>query len=62
MKRQLAAKKKKPSKAQAFISKKIEKINKEGLRGKPPAPGQAAAVAYSMARDMGMKVPRPPKK
>lgn len=34
-----------------WVSAKIKKIYHEGLRGKKPKPGQAAAVAYSMYRD-----------
>jgi len=32
---------------QKYISSKIAKVNREGLHGKPPVKGQAAAVAYS---------------
>jgi hypothetical protein len=41
------------SKAQKYISKKIEKLRKEGKSGK-----QAAGQAYGMARGKGMKVPK----
>lgn len=40
-------------KAQGFISHKISKLMHEGKPSK-----QAVAIAYSMARDMGMKVPK----
>lgn len=43
--------------AQDFISKKIEILSKEGKDA-----GQAAAIAYSMAREKGYDVPEPPKK
>lgn len=33
-----------------WVSSKIAKISKEGIRGKKPVEGQAAAVAYSMWR------------
>jgi hypothetical protein len=39
------------SERQKYVSSKIRKIEHEGLRGKEPKPGQAAAVAYSMWKE-----------
>lgn len=36
-----------------YISNKIRKVNRDGVRGKKPAPGQAAAIAYSYAKKKG---------
>lgn len=43
-------------KASAFVSSKIRKIKKEGIRGKKVSQKQAVAVALSMARKKGLKV------
>lgn len=45
-------------KAQKFVSYKIRKIKKEGIRGKKVSRKQAVAVALSMARKRGLKVGR----
>lgn len=45
-------------KAQSFVSKKISKIMHEGVRGKKVSPKQAVAIAFSMAREKGFRVPR----
>lgn len=44
------------------MSAKIKKIKKEGIRGKKVSQKQAVAVAMSMAREKGMKVPKAHKK
>lgn len=41
--------------AQKYISKKIKKLRHEGYAGR-----QATAIAFSMARDRGYKVPAAP--
>ena len=43
-------------KGQKFVSAKIRKIKKEGVRGKKVSQKQAVAVALSMARKKGLKV------
>lgn len=43
-------------KGQKFVSYKIKKIKKEGIRGKKVSQKQAVAVALSMARKKGLKV------
>jgi hypothetical protein len=43
-------------KAQKFVSHKIRKIKKEGVRGKKVSTKQAIAIALSMARKKGLKV------
>ena len=43
-------------KARGFVSSKIRKIKKEGIRGKKVATKQAVAVALSIARKKGFKV------
>lgn len=45
-------------KASAFVSAKIRKIKKEGIRGKKVSQKQAVAVALSMARERGLRVGR----
>jgi cobalamin biosynthesis protein CobT len=49
--------KKLSTEAQEFISKKIEILRKEGKDA-----DQAAAIAYSMAKQKGFDVPEPPKR
>ena len=43
-------------KGKKFVSAKIRKIKKEGIRGKKVSQKQAVAVALSMAREKGLKV------
>ena len=43
-------------KARGFVSAKIRKIKKEGIRGKKVPQKQAVAVALSYARKKGLKV------
>ena len=43
-------------KSKGFVSTKIRKIKKEGIRGKKVSQKQAVAVALSMARKKGIKV------
>ena len=43
-------------KSAKFVSAKIRKIKKEGIRGKKVPQKQAIAVALSMARKKGLKV------
>lgn len=43
--------------AKRFVAEKISKVNHDGVRGHPPAPGQAIAIALDEARRRGMKVP-----
>jgi len=43
-------------KAQRFVSAKIRKIKKEGIRSKKVSQKQAVAVALSSARKKGLKV------
>lgn len=43
-------------KVQKFVSGKIKKIKKEGVRGKKVPKKQAVAIALSMARKKGFKV------
>lgn len=47
-------------KAQSFVSAKIRKIAKEGIRGKKVSREQRIAIALSMARKRGLKVGRVP--
>ena len=49
-------------KAKGFVSSKIRKIKKEGVRGKKVSQKQTVAVALSMARKKGLKVGKPNKR
>jgi len=46
-------------KGRKFVSAKIRKIKKEGVRGKKVAQKKAVAIALSMARKKGLKVGKP---
>jgi hypothetical protein len=42
----------------SWIGQKIKRIMNEGIRGKKVSQKQAVAVAISMAKKRGLKVPR----